>query len=379
MKFAILESVVTPGGHEIDYDRILVEELTALGHAVEFYVPEGHEFKWNYGVPVHHLPGKGVSYAGARGFKKLCLSAKREYNRRRWCNKMYQYAVEKRFDAIIFPSATYRYLRGLQYNQLLKATVPVIYMIHGLTPEETTRLFEQAEQVVDAANIKIAVQTFAPDALQTKLPNISYFPPPAYIPRDIEYKQYITYEKTLRLGFFGQYRKEKNLDAFLDAYFSCDFSSPVKLIVQGATQTPGDAEDFERIINKYSGQKEKIEFIHKPLIGKEWQAGIQSVDAIVMPYSNPRYRYHTSAMLSTAIGFYKPIIISDMINPEVLEEFKIGIGFDGSSAEHLKKALEEFVNTFEKNKEGYEQELRNANEKFLPKRLAENIVTLAAK
>ena len=51
MRFAIMESVVTPGGHEIDFDRLLVEELTALGNSVEFYVPEGHEFKWNYGVP----------------------------------------------------------------------------------------------------------------------------------------------------------------------------------------------------------------------------------------------------------------------------------------------------------------------------------------
>lgn len=39
MRFAIMECVVTPGGHEIDFDRILVEELTALGHSVEFYVP----------------------------------------------------------------------------------------------------------------------------------------------------------------------------------------------------------------------------------------------------------------------------------------------------------------------------------------------------
>lgn len=379
MKFAILESVVTPGGHEIDYDRILVEELVALGHTVEFYVPEGHEFKWNYGVPVHHLPGKGVSYAGARGLKKLCLSAKREYNRRRWCNKMYQYALEKRFDAIIFPSATYRYLRGLKYNQLTQAKVPVIYMIHGLTPDETTRLFAQAEQVQNSPNIKIAVQTFAPEALQTQLANIAYFPPPAYIPRDIEYQQAITYDKTLKLGFFGQYRKEKNLDAFLDAYFSCDFKSPVKLIVQGATQTPGDAEDFARIINKYAGKGEKIEFIHKPLIGKEWQEGIASVDAIVMPYSNPRYRYHTSAMLSTAIGFYKPVIIADAINPEVLEQFKIGVAFDCTKAECLITALEEFVNTFEKNKDNYEQELRAANQMFLPKGLAENIVKLASK
>ena len=31
---------MTPGGHEVDFDRILAEELTTLGHEPVFYVPE---------------------------------------------------------------------------------------------------------------------------------------------------------------------------------------------------------------------------------------------------------------------------------------------------------------------------------------------------
>ena len=109
-----MECVVTPGGHEIDFDRILVEELTALGHSVEFYVPEGHQFKWDYGMPVHHLKGTGVSYKGAHGLKKLVLAARREWHRQKWYTQMYALACEDKFDAIIFPSATYRYLRALK-------------------------------------------------------------------------------------------------------------------------------------------------------------------------------------------------------------------------------------------------------------------------
>ena len=78
MKFAIMESVMTPGGHEIDYDRILVEELQALGHEVIFYVPEGHAFCHEYGVPVHTLSGAGVSYGSIRGIRKWGLAIKRE-------------------------------------------------------------------------------------------------------------------------------------------------------------------------------------------------------------------------------------------------------------------------------------------------------------
>ena len=102
MKFAIVESVVTPGGHEIDYDRILVEELSALGHEVEYYVPEGHEFKWNYGVPVYKLKGQGISYKGAKGLKKLYLSIKRELNRQKWYKQILNHAKNGDFDAIIF-------------------------------------------------------------------------------------------------------------------------------------------------------------------------------------------------------------------------------------------------------------------------------------
>ena len=313
-----MESVVTPGGHEIDYDRILVEELTALGHEVEFYVPEGHEFKWNYGVPVHFLPGKGVSYAGVRGVKKIWLSAKREWNRQKWYSTLFQYAKERRFDAIIFPSATYRYIRAIRQNVLKRSPVPVLFVIHGLTPSEAGRLREQAQRILKVGSIRIAVQTFARDALlyQLDLENICYFNPPAYTPRDIEETPLRLQPDVLRLGFFGQYRKEKNLESFIETFLSCNFSRKVKLIIQGATNAKEDAEDFERIIEKYA-KFDEFQFIHKALIGQKWQQAINDIDALVMPYSTDRYRYHTSAMLSTAIGFNRPVIIADNVNPEV--------------------------------------------------------------
>lgn len=377
MKFAIVETVVTPGGHEIDYDRILVEELASLGHAVEFYVPAGHNFKWNYGVPVHYLPGSGVNYAGAKGLKKAGLALKREINRRRWYQSMYQNACERKFDAIIFPSATYRYLKGLHQTSLLKSPVPVLFIMHGLTPAEAKNTFVQAENVLQNPHIQIAVQTFAKEELQTNIANIHYFSPPTYIPRDIEFVPEFKPHSPLRLGFFGQYRREKRLDLFLDICLSCDFKSPVQLIIQGATQTAADAEDFQRIIDHYS-QYKWITFINKPLIGKEWQQAISEIDAMMIPYSNPRYRYHTSAMLSTAIGFYKPVLIDNMINPEVLNDYKIGIDFDGNDKNQLKSALEKFVNEFSENASMYSQELKKANEAFAPRKLAGQIAKIAS-
>jgi len=373
-----MECIITAGGHEIDYDRILVEELTALGHEVEFYVPQGHVFKWNYGAKVHSLPGRGVSYAGARGIAKAWLSAKREINRQRWYKKMYSYALEKKFDAIIFPSSTYRYLRALKINSLRKSPIPVIFIIHGMTPAEAPLLVEQAEIIKKNSNIKIAIQTFSRDSLRSSIDvsNISYFYPPNYIPRDIKVEDNKGIPEILKLGFFGQYRKEKKLDEFLDIFVTCKFNRQLKLMVQGATTTTADSADFERIIAKYASYSNIIEFCHRPLIGKEWQQAIADVDALVMPYGAERYRYHTSAILSTAIGFCKPVIIADNINPEVLAKYAIGAVFTSGDNQALKKALEEFVTSFNDKHETYRRELQRANIDFSPRLLAEELIVL---
>ena len=48
MRITIFENIMTPGGHEVDFDRILVEELQKLGHAVDFCEPEGFKFNFDY-------------------------------------------------------------------------------------------------------------------------------------------------------------------------------------------------------------------------------------------------------------------------------------------------------------------------------------------
>ena len=180
----------------------------------------------------------------------------------------------------------------------------------------------------------------------------------------------------LRLGFFGQYRKEKKIEAFLAAFLSCKFTRPVKLICQGATQTQEDADDFARIIEKYKGH-DNIEFWNKPLIGDEWQRGLAGVDTLVLPYGNDRYLYHTAALISNAMGYKKSIIAAHNVNPEILAHYFMGMGFLNGNMQALKQCIELFVNTYDENKEKYEQALAKAYDDFSPRRLAENIVALA--
>ena len=60
MRVAILESIVMPAGHEVEFDRILVNEMKRQGHEPMFFVPKGFPFKVDYGVPVHELVSKVV-------------------------------------------------------------------------------------------------------------------------------------------------------------------------------------------------------------------------------------------------------------------------------------------------------------------------------
>jgi len=375
MKIAIFESILTPGGHEIDFDRLLVDELQSLGTEVSFCVPEGYHFKYNYGVAIHHLPGESVSYAGVRGIRKLWRAAKREINRQRWFKALYQHAVAGDFDAIIIPTSTYRYLRALDLSILKNSPIPVIFIVHGVNPKEATAFFKQVEKVKQYHNIKIAVLTLGDNILGKEHRNVYCLKPPVFIPRDIAYQPTAKRGDTLKLGFFGQYRKEKNLDVFLDVFLSCQFPPTVELFVQGATVKPEDSNDFQRIQQKYA-QHSQITFLHKALIGEEWQTAIASVDALIMPYASSRYRYHWSAMFFTAIGFHKPVVIADDINSEVLTEYDIGVKISAGDNEALKQGLELFVNTFDAKVERYKEELQRANREFSPLQMAERLLNL---
>lgn len=375
MRIAIFESIMTPGGHEVDFDRLIVEELTVLGHEVIFYVPQDFVFRFDYKVPVRRLPGKTSSYEGVKGWRKVLNSLQREINRQYCYRGLSQAAARGEFDAAIVPTSTYRYLRALKPSSLKAPPVPLVFIQHGLNPGEIDAYFREAENLAGSANIKLVVLTFGSDIMGRSRPNVHCMYPPAYTARDLDYKPKLNKESPLRLGFFGQYRREKNLDVFLDTYLSCRFSHPVELMVQGATVHPDDAADFERIIKKYSGAG-GISFLHKGLFGREWQEAIAGLHALVMPYAAERYRYHWAGMLFTAIGFYRPVVASAIINPEVFAKYDIGYTFPSAEAPTLKDALEQFVNTYPAKADRYEQELVKANTAFSPAGFVEKLIAV---
>ena len=362
MRVAIFENIMTPGGNEIEFDRILVDELKNLGHEVFFYAPENLQFQFDYGVPVKKIFGDSVSYNNSHGVKKIFASAKREINRQRWYNQLYD--LQNNFDALIIPTATYRYLRALNHNKLKKISVPTIFVFHGINPTEAPKFLSESEKLLPYKNIKMAVISLSENIFGKTLENIFMIYPPTFIPRDLNENKKNPAD-VLTLGFFGQYRREKKIENLLEVFVNGNYNRKVNLIVQGTTMHKEDADEFEKIIEPYE-KLENISVIRKPLIGVEWQRAILNVDALLIPYAAPRYKYHWGGMLFTALGYQKPFIASNDINPEIFEIYKVGETYESGNLKNLSDVLEKFINDFDKNFPTYEKNLHDAAENFSP-------------
>lgn len=363
-----------PAGHEVEFDRILVDELRNQGHKPIFYVPENFPFKIKYNAEVEYLDGgEVVTYAGANRLQKLVLSLKREYRRRRWFDSAYKKILEGKCDALIIPTSTYRYIKAILDSDLKKSNVPIYMIVHGINPGEIANFVKQAKRCEKHNNIRFKVITLRDDLTQYGLTNVDLIPPPVFKPMDLPVDKKLTCHTPMLLGFFGQYRREKNVRFFLDAFKEAHFTVPVKLIMQGATAMQEDSDEFDKIINEYKGVS-NIEFWHKNLINEEWQKALLGVDVIIAPYAAERYRYHWSAMLFTAIGFYKPILQSPEMNPEVLGKYQVGEAVAMDSVEKFRKQLEVFVNNYQEKLQEYADDLAKANVEYGHENLIKNIL-----
>ncbi len=77
------------------------------------------------------------------------------------------------------------------------------------------------------------------------------------------------------------------------------------------------------------------------------------------------------------MGYQKPIIAADNVNPEILKEYDIGVAFKNNDMEDLRKKLELFINGYSGKSSVYARELTRAYNDYSPQKLASNISLLA--
>lgn len=379
MRIAILESISMPAGHEVEFDRILVEEFKNQGHKPIFFVPKNYPFKFDYKTEIVYLEGgEAISYAGVGKLKKIWLSLQREQRRIAWFNDICKKAKNGLCDAIIIPTSSWRGLRSILKSKLKESPVPVLIILHGIMPKDKNHLIAGVKACAPLKNIHIAdlgLQTLSDFYELTDYQNFHTLLGPVYKPFDLQVTPEFNIHEPIKLGFFGQYRKEKNLAFFLEAFCKAEFNREVELLVQGATVTKADSDDFERLTKLYSSNK-SIRFLHKNLLGIEWQKELMDIDVLLLPYAAERYRYQPSAMLFTAIGYYKPVLQSPEMNPEILSEFTIGEAVELDTVERFSKQLERFMNTFDEKKKIYKKGLVEANKKYSHENLINNIIDI---
>lgn len=373
MKVAILETVKAAAGFELEFDRIIVEALKSAGHEPVLFVPEETQLDQDFHIPIIYLTGGTiVSYDGAHGLTKLWRSLQRERRRVRWFDDAVRQAKANGIGAILLTTATYRYLRSLQKSQMRYSSVPVYFIFLGVNPEEMPKFIQRAKQSLPYKNIYLRVTTLRDDFGSSRPENVKLIPPPIMVPGVCQ--DLLPAQGSLKIGFFGHYRKgEKNLEWILQAVQMAHFSRPVQFVLQLAPTTAEDQQEAAKIVAAYRNHPQ-IRFITRNLLGDDWYNAIRQIDAVLLPYTASRYLYNWSAIYFTAIGCCKPVLVTRVLNPEVMAAYKIGAFIDIEKLAVFSQQLEGFVNSYDKKNTGYKKELQRANQCYSKQSFIKNLL-----
>ena len=375
MRVAILETVKTQGGFEQEFDRLIIDELKKEGHEPVLYLPENSSLPVDFGIPIEYMSGgEIVDYEGAGKLKKIWLSIQRERRRVRWFDSAYEKACRHEVDAIILTTATYRYLRSLHKSKLKDSPVPVIFIFLGVNPHEKPKFLKQARRCEGYQNIKLKITSLRNDFTEDHVSKIEIIPPPVLLPQGVSVTAKLTYHEPVRIGFFGHYRKgEKDIDGIIQAFLDSHLEGKAELVVQAAPTGPEDADDMERIMEKYS-RESAVQFIKGKVLGMAWYDLLQSVDVLFLPYSNERYLYNWSAVYFNALALYKPVLATNVLNPEILRTYTVGREVDLQDLGHLRQQLGQFLQSYEEMLPTYETELKRVNHDFSTATFLKNVL-----
>lgn len=361
MKVAILETIA-PSGHEVAFDKGFYDELKKQGHKPCFFVPENYPFQDDYHNDVQYLKGgEVISYHHAGFFKKMTLSVTREMRRRKWFSSACTIAKDKGFDCIVIPTATPRYLKSILKCSMKNSSVPVIVNNQVFSFEKKGRLeqfLSLAKKLEPYKNIHIAFTS--PNHYLKDLKNVFYINPPFYGPTLIESKGPYDGHEPITIGMYGYYRDDENTKELLNIFAKENFKTPVRVIMQTVTANEKDKLSCEEIVNANQNNP-RFSFTDAYLKGETWQKAIDDVDIILAPYASMQFYYTYSAMCFNALGFKKPVMLANTVNPHVLEQFNVGLSLDFSDKEKLKESVVNFIDTYKEKYPLYEKEIEKAS------------------
>lgn len=375
MRVGILETVKTRAGFELEYDRLIIDELKNQGHEPILLLPENSSLEVDFGIPVEYLSGgEIVSYEGMGKIRKLWGSVQREVRRVKWFNSACDIARDGKVDIILITTATYRYLRSLHKSRLKNSPVPVVFMFLGVNPQERPKFLKEAYKCNGYKNIKLKITSLRDDFKNENVSNLVVIPPPVLVPLEIQVEDKLKYKKPIQIGFFGHYRKgEKDIDGILEAFVNAKVEGKAELVVQAAPTTIEDKTDLDEIMKRYKEFKE-VKFIEGRFSGKQWYELLQSVDVIFLPYSSPRYIYNWSAVYFNALGLFKPVLVTDILNPEVMAQYNVGKVVNVKNKTIFSEQIYDFINDYKEQLPVYADELHTVNNIYSTRKFILNLL-----
>ena len=266
-------------------------------------------------------------------------------------------------------------MRSLRSSRLRRTEKPLIFLGFEGPPKVNEAVAKQLRALGNPGRIKSLINSISFDAENYGCENYHLAPPPAFLPRDVPWRP--APEGPLIFGFFGQYRREKNLAGLLDVILAAKLGREVRFLVQANGVTPEERSEAAALVDAYSKKDPRLSFITGQLGPVEWQEALLGVHAILMPYGAKRFLRNWSSMVFSAIGFRRPVLVTEHLNPTVVERFGIGRIARGDGFGPLSEALGLLAADFD-DPSHYRDKLDAALDYFHPSRLAKTLVELAS-
>jgi glycosyltransferase involved in cell wall biosynthesis len=355
-----------PAGHEVNLNSLLINELSKLNNKATLILTNNHSGS-NYNVNFLTISPKTIPLPEKSLFGSIKRLIYRELNRHYLFLELNK--LSEQYDILIFPSTNYRFIRSLRFSRLKYLNKPIVFLCSGSLSQNKT-MAHQLNALPPGNQIKALVNTIEDEPKTYGCPNYFVTPPPAFIPMELDWR--LRTKEDLVFGFFGQYRREKKIENLFEAILRSRIERPVKFLIQLRAANKVEQTEAEAIARTYSEKDERLNFIFESLHGTRWEEALLSVNAILLPYSSDRFLWSWAGMIFTAIGFRRPVLAPDNLNPTVLARFKIGRIYRTGDLNSMTEGLEKLVTDFD-DPNAYQNELKKAFDFYHPYNLAQKI------
>lgn len=171
MKLAIVQGMSPETEADREYNKNLAHKLRALGHEAVLCVAEDDPVDDD---EIEKMEGI-QKQKNKIGLLSVLSPLKEEWMRRLWFEKLEACVRGAAYDAVVFPKATYRDLRGLRRHSFRRTPAALVFLMRDLVPRDCGKLGKQAYALLLRTNVRIGVPRSDQYCFETEIVNVRLF------------------------------------------------------------------------------------------------------------------------------------------------------------------------------------------------------------